>query len=168
MRSAAEAGGIVSFHRFNQASDDFRRHLAAPKPDACLPRTGVSMAFLNFSEAGFAAALRSDSVAPPAEQRLFSPLEWLVVALAQRDHLSSLRAPGRFARAAAALFGGQSERPLAGPRLEALRRVAVLARRRHGAVPASEMAAFYRAGFSVDQGAALLASIAAGNAKRSA
>jgi alkylhydroperoxidase family enzyme len=126
------------------------------------------MAYLNFSEAGFAAAARSDHAAPAAVRGLFSPIEWLVIALAERDHLSSLRAPGRFARAAAALFGGGGERPLAGARLEALRRVAVLARHRRGAVPAAEMAAFHRAGFSPDQGAALLASVAAANDRRPA
>jgi len=134
-------------------------HLAAPLADGRLLHTGVSMAYLNFSEAGFAAAARSDHAAPPAEARVFSALEWLVIALAQRDSLSSLRQPGRFARAAAALFGGAGERPLAGPRLEALRRFAVLARHRRGNVPASEVAAFHGAGFSVDQGAALIASV---------
>jgi hypothetical protein len=123
------------------------------------------MAYLNFSEAGFAAAMRSDQAAPPATSSVFSALEWLVIALAQRDHLSSLREPGRFARAAAALFGGRGERPLAGPRLEALRRVAVLARHRGGDVPAAEMAAFRRAGFSAEQGAILIASVSSANSR---
>jgi len=126
------------------------------------------MAYLNFSEAGFAAAVRSDNAAAQPEKASFSALEWLVIALAERDRPSSLRAPGRFARAAAALFGGVAERPLAGARLEALRRVAVLARHRDGNVPGAEMAAFYRAGFSTEQGAALLASVAGAKARRHA
>ena len=126
------------------------------------------MAFMNFNEAGFIAAVRSNQAAPVAESGMFSPLEWLVIALAGRDHLSSLREPGCFARAAAALFGGGNERPLAGSRLEALRRVAVLARHRRGDVPAAEMAAFHRAGFSTDQAATLLASVVGADARRPA
>ena len=57
-------------------------------------------------------------------------LEWDVVRLAQRDGLATLEAPGWLARTIGFLFGRDVNRQLADPRLEALRRYAVLLR--HG------------------------------------
>uniref|UniRef100_UPI00300F64A7 hypothetical protein n=1 Tax=Pseudomonas granadensis TaxID=1421430 RepID=UPI00300F64A7 len=58
----------------------------------------------------------------------FSALEWQVVAIAQHDRLSSLEKPGRLAVALGVIFGGEVSNPkLADQKLEALRRVSVLA-----------------------------------------
>ncbi|HEY1605120.1 MAG TPA: hypothetical protein VGF77_05940 [Allosphingosinicella sp.] len=90
----------------------------------------------------------------PAGDRL-SALEWSVVAFAGRDDLASLKAPGRIARAFAALFprsrgdddrGGEGDR-----RLEALRRITILIHRFGAAVPLAEIRRFLAAGFSMGQ-----------------
>lgn len=105
------------------------------------------MAYLNFAEPAGALApamARHDPVAPRPS---LTALEWSVVALAQRDSLSSLEKPGRIATAMAVLFGGNRDNRLADPRLEALRRLSVHAWHRGFAVPASEIDAFQEAGF---------------------
>lgn len=87
-------------------------------------------------------------------------LEWSVVALAQRDRLGSLRQASRLSVALGKVFGNGGRSPgLADPKLEALRRMAVLSWHRGFAVPVSELAAFFRAGFTADQYEAMLASI---------
>ncbi len=96
-------------------------------------------------------------------------LEWSVVALAQRDRLSSLANPSRLAVALGTVFGTRLHNPrLADPKLEALRRMAVLSWHRGFAVPATEFKAFLRAGFSAAQYETLLASISAGRSRLSA
>jgi hypothetical protein len=90
-----------------------------------------------------------------------SALEWSVVAFAQRDSLASLGEPGRFAAALGSLFGRRDRRVI-DPRLESLRRIAVLAWHRGWQVPASELRAFVKAGFSLDQYELLQTSIARG------
>jgi hypothetical protein len=97
----------------------------------------------------------------------FSGLEWSVIALAERDRIASLREPGRIAKALGAMFGTTRPGRLADERLEALRRIAVLAWRRGYAVPVSELLAFIGAGFSTDQYEMLQTSIARGRAARS-
>jgi len=92
-----------------------------------------------------------------------SALEWSVVAFARRDSLASLREPGRFATALGSLFGRRDRRAV-DPRLETLRRIAVLAWHRGWQVPTSELRAFVRAGFSLDQYELVQASIARGRA----
>lgn len=94
----------------------------------------------------------------------FSGLEWSVVALARRDRIASLREPGRIATAMRALFGTPRPGRLADGRLEALRRIAVLAWHYGYAVPVSELRAFLAAGFSKDQYEMLQASIGRGRA----
>jgi hypothetical protein len=79
-----------------------------------------------------------------------SALEWSVVAMAERDGLSSIREPGRFLSALGSVFGIRRPNRLANDRLEALRRMAILAWHHHWNVPKSEIAAFFAAGFSVD------------------
>ena len=87
-------------------------------------------------------------------------LEWSVVALARRDRLSSLTRPGRVAIALGKVFGTRRHAPhLADARLEALRRMAVLTWHRGFAVPASELRAFFQAGFSTGQYETMTASI---------
>ena len=82
--------------------------------------------------------------APPQ----FSDLEWSVVAMGERDSLASLRAPSRFWSLVSAIFGIKPANRLANDRLEALRRVSVLAWRYRWNVPQSELKAFFAAGYS--------------------
>lgn len=96
-----------------------------------------------------------------------SALEWSVVALARQDSLASLRAPGRLSTAMAVLFRQTNPR-LADPRLEALRRMAVLAWHHSFQVPASELRAFFAAGFTPGQYESMMASIVAAAARERA
>ena len=116
------------------------------------------MAYLDTRDA-FASAIPTAAAHIPAA---FERSEWEVIVLAQRDDLTSLRAPGWLSRTLSKLFGGNPDRRLASPRLEALRRLAVMAWHRGYAVPVSAMKAFKEAGFSPDQLELLLASIAQG------
>ncbi len=90
----------------------------------------------------------------------FERHEWKVVALARRDSLASLREPSRLTRLLAALFGEGINRRLANPRLEALRRFAVLAWHHGYALPVSAIKAIKEAGFTVEQVEMLLANVA--------
>ncbi len=85
---------------------------------------------------------------PPAR---LSALEWSVVATAERDGLSSIREPSRLIAALGSLFGFRRPNRLANERLEALRRIAILAWHHRWNVPKSELASFFDAGFTVDQ-----------------
>jgi hypothetical protein len=118
------------------------------------------MAYLNFSE------LQGAPVTAPADAVAaigFSALEWSVVAIAQKDRLSSLSAPGRMSVALGMLFGGDRPNPqLADAKLESLRRMAVLAWHKGYAVPTDEIHAFHAAGYSPEQYEMLLASISQG------
>lgn len=120
------------------------------------------MAYLNFSE------LQGSPVAAPADVLPvsgFSALEWQVVAIAQHDRLASLEKPGKLSVALGVIFGGESPNPkLADQKLEALRRVAVLAWHKGYALPRHEIRAFHEAGFTPDQYETLLASISQGRA----
>ena len=125
------------------------------------------MAYLNFSEAAAGPLTAVRPVAAPAERASFGPLEWQVIALARRDGPMSLRRPGRLSTALGTLFGGHKPR-LADPRLEALRRIAVLSWRRGYAVAPHEVTAFLRAGFTPDHYELLLDSIEAARLPRAA
>jgi hypothetical protein len=93
----------------------------------------------------------------------FSALEWLVIALAERDSLASIGRASRFATAIARLFERPRGAPaLANPKLEALRRFAVLTWKRGTALPDDEVGAFHAAGYSLVQRHALIASITKG------
>jgi hypothetical protein len=122
------------------------------------------MAYIDFAETPAPAA----SVAPapqhditPNEAGRLSPLEWSVVAIARRDRLASLREPGRISIAMGNLFGKGANPRLADPRLEALRRMAVLSWHHGFQVPVSAVRAFLAAGFTTDHYEAMLASISA-------
>lgn len=121
------------------------------------------MAYLDLTMPAAAAA---PTLLPPraadAVTKLFERREWEVIVLARQDGLASLREPNRFERAMAWLFGGGVNRGLADPRLEALRRLAVLAWHHGYAVPVSAIEAFKAAGFSMEQLEMVLASISAG------
>lgn len=116
------------------------------------------MAFLAFAEPGNAGYARVSAQAQadtsprafvPAEDRPnLTELERSVIGLARGDGLSTLRKPGRLSRALELLFGVRISPMLADPRLEALRRVAVLSWRRGYAIPSVEVKAFVAAGYS--------------------
>jgi hypothetical protein len=91
----------------------------------------------------------SDMIGKVVPARL-SALEWSVVALAEHDRVSSLREPGRIATALNTIFGSKSSNRLANERLEALRRVSVLAWRYRWNVAESELQRFFEAGFNAD------------------
>lgn len=132
------------------------------------------MAFIAFAEFGGAGLAQSRFAAPIApgsepicdrtttEQPRLSALEWLVVAIARRDRLSSLRTPGRMAMALGTLFGNGRNPRLADPRLEALRRIAVLSWRRGYTVPGHEVRAFLAAGYTPEQYELVVDSISKG------
>ena len=129
------------------------------------------MAYVDFSADPILAAHvdRSlpDSVAPAPTG--LTALEWSVVALAKRDRVSSLARPGRIATALGSLFGGGTTgRHLADPRLEALRRMAVLSWYRGFSVPSGELKAFLAAGFSLEQYETMLTSIGMARPRRGA
>jgi hypothetical protein len=123
------------------------------------------MAYVNFAEiqGGADGALDMYGEAPVAHRTGFSALEWQVVALAERDSLSTLHAPSRLTIALDAVFATKRINPeLANPALETLRRIAVLAWHRGFALPQSQIEAFHAAGYSEAQLETLLASIGAG------
>jgi len=87
-------------------------------------------------------------VAVPAT---LTALEWSIVAMAEKDTVSSLREPSRFVAALGSLFGIRRPNRLANDRLEALRRLAVHAWHYRWNVPESELRHFLAAGFTEDQ-----------------
>lgn len=93
---------------------------------------------------------RFQTLAGDSQARL-SALEWSVVALARNDRLSTLRIPSRVRVAMGILFAARHNPMLADPRLEALRRIAVLSWHYGFAVSGTEVDAFITAGFSSDQ-----------------
>jgi hypothetical protein len=124
------------------------------------------MAYLNFAPLQGSPTLAPDELTEaPRTQSGLTALEWQVVAIAQHDRLSSLETPGRLSMALGMLFGGHGPNPrLADPRLEALRRIAVLAWHRGYAVPRAAIRAFHEVGFTNEQYETLLASISRGRA----
>ena len=123
------------------------------------------MAYVNFAEiqGGTNGASGVYGEAPAAHRAGFTALEWQVIALAQRDGLGTLSAPGRVASALETVFGFKRTNPeLANAELETLRRVSVLAWHRGFALPQSQINAFHAAGYSEEQLETLLGSIGAG------
>jgi hypothetical protein len=88
---------------------------------------------------------------PAAAPATLTALEWSIVAMAEKDGLSSLREPGRFLSALGTVFGFRRPNRLANDRLEAIRRIAVHAWIYGWNVPDSELREFLAAGFSLDQ-----------------
>lgn len=80
----------------------------------------------------------------------FSKLEWSVIRLARIDQLWTIRAAGRLRRFWN-WFVGRGNPELANPKLEALRRMAVLTWHYGFTVPGEDIANFLSAGFSPDQ-----------------
>ena len=114
------------------------------------------MAYLALTDGGTGAIAPAGSqIFAPAALKAHSPagfsaLEWSVVMLARHDRPSSLREPGRVTRWLGRIFGEAFNRRLADPRLEALRRMAVLTWHLSYSVPKAELKAFFAAGFSPD------------------
>ncbi len=77
----------------------------------------------------------------------FTRDEWSVIDLAEKDGVWSLHGESHFARVMRLLFGIEIGRPLANPRLESLRRLAVRAWR-HKPIDRDTLAEFIAAGFS--------------------
>ena len=105
---------------------------------------------------------------PVATPVTLTALEWSVVAMAEKDGLSSLREPGRFPTALRSLFGVRRPNRLANDGLEALRRLAVHAWLYGWNVPDSELREFLAAGYSLDQYQLVQTSIANARAGRAA
>jgi hypothetical protein len=125
------------------------------------------MAYLDVREPVAATAFTFAPVADADEVTGFAHHEWDIIELARNDGRGSLREPGRLTRMFHWLFGGNIIRRLADPRLETLRRLAVLSWHDGYAVPVSAIKSFKAAGFSSAQLELLLASIAAGRSSRS-
>lgn len=106
-------------------------------------------------------AFAAPRLVPATPKPEFSALEWSVIRLAQGDRLSTLREPGRLRRFSDWLTGIESSPTLANPRLEALRRMAVLSWHFGFVVPGDEVAEFNAAGFSQDQYELMVSSIRA-------
>jgi hypothetical protein len=104
--------------------------------------------------------------APVEVAARLSALEWSIVAMAERDSVSSLREPGRFLSALQSIFGIRRVNRLANDKLEALRRVAVHAWHFRWNVPDSELQEFLSAGYSLDQYQLVQLSIAQARAGR--
>ena len=123
------------------------------------------MAYLAFAEGstGGHYAPTPDPIPAPMQEdaSALSPLEWLVVSLARRDRLSSLRAPGKLSAALGTLFGPRPNPRLADERLEALRRIAVFSWHYGYVVPGREVSRFLAAGFTPEQYETLVDSIGA-------
>jgi hypothetical protein len=121
------------------------------------------MAYMNFQKFdGEAIQAPADAVALRQARHDFTALEWSVVALAQKESLSSLKAPGRIASAIGSLFGVLRNSALADPQLEALRRMAVLAWHHGYKISLAEVSAFFAAGYAPGQYERLLESVARG------
>lgn len=116
------------------------------------------MAYLDLDNL-YAAPVACRTQRAKTEPADFSALEWSVIALAQRDTLSSLGTPGRVSRAFGSLFGRGTSSRLADPKLEGLRRAAVHARHRGFAIPMSEIHHFHSVGFSEAQMETLVTSV---------
>ena len=101
------------------------------------------------------------------ETASLSPLEWLVVAVAENDRPSSLREPGKIARTFGTLFGSSHNRALADGKLEALRRIAVRLWRQGRDYDGPDVLAFLTAGYSPAQFSLVAASIDTARTKRS-
>lgn len=113
------------------------------------------MAYIDFQDAGGALAPSASRtpkgfVKPAAQRSALSPLEWQVVSLARRDRMSSVYEAGPVTRAIRWLFGLTVSNALSDPRLEALRRIAVLSWHRGYSVAEEEVRAFVAAGFTLD------------------
>jgi hypothetical protein len=123
----------------------------------------MTMAYLDFAEAAYGASAPiafAPSRAVGREEAIgFNSREWTIIRLAREDSLSSLREESEFMDFLRLVFGFERKKPLSDPRLEALRRVAVLGWHHGYNVAVSEIKAFFAAGYSPDHFDAMLAHI---------
>lgn len=125
------------------------------------------MAYLSFAQPDLAyAPTAGPALRAMPEPARFSALEWSVVAMAEREKLSTLRSPSRMAVALGSLFGGRRNPGLADPKLEALRRLAVLTWHQGYRVAESAVRDFRAAGFTPDHYELLTGSIVAACTRR--
>lgn len=129
---------------------------------ASLPMPAWSQHALRFSQ-----VVRAPEPAAAAPTTL-TALEWSIVAMAEKDRISSLREPSRFLLALGSLFGVRRPNGLANDRLEALRRLAVHAWHYRWNVPDSELRDFVTAGYSLDHYQLVQSSIAQARSNRAA
>ncbi|MGH6780744.1 MAG: hypothetical protein ACREB5_01370 [Sphingomonadaceae bacterium] len=113
------------------------------------------MAYRAFDEwpQGHAAKPTAAHMGLAGKTAVFSALELRVIALSVNENAASLEPRSRLGGIIAALFGWKRGNPLADPRLEALRRFAVLARVLGDRLADFEHNSFVDAGFSHGQAA---------------
>jgi hypothetical protein len=127
------------------------------------------MAYLAFAETTGGDVVETalhQLIKPPVGESRLSALEWSVVAIAEKDSLATLRTPGRLSVALGMLFGERPNPRFADEKLEALRRMAVLAWHHGYVVPSWEIRAFVTAGYTIEQYETLQKSISAGRTAR--
>ena len=127
------------------------------------------MAYLNFAEHGGTAPLNfllPQAVAAREEVTEFDAREWTVVKLAREDRLSSVRPESSLGRALRFVFGVERQNELSDPKLEALRRIAVLSWHHGYNIASSALREFFEAGFSHRQYELLLKHIGTARAAR--
>jgi hypothetical protein len=116
------------------------------------------MAYLSFSPLVTENEARA---ATPADAEQFSALELRVIALAaEPESRGEIGVDGLFGRVLERFFGFRLPRPLADPRLEALRRFAVRAHHAPDDVGEEDIRALVAAGFSLGQARGLRAYLA--------
>ena len=113
------------------------------------------MAYRNFAEP-LVPAFDVESVPAAVDGVAFETFELQVIALAHMEAERRLLQPNRLGRFLKRWFGLPVAQTLANPRLEALRRFALLARKTDGRPPLAEVQDFLAAGFSTAQATALL------------
>ncbi len=135
------------------------RILARPTEGARRSEWNEKMAYLARIEPDGSDAIGIQAmVAPGAADSEFSSLEWSVIRLARIDDLWTIRPPGPVRRFWNALLG-RSNPELANPRLEALRKMAVLSWHFGFTIPGDDIGDFQSAGFSAAQYELLVTSI---------
>lgn len=131
----------------------------------------MTMAYMDFARSDTIPAVSASrplffapSLAVEPEQPLaigFEAREWSVVRLAREDGLSSIRPETDLGRVLRLIFGIKRRNPLSSPRLEALRRMAVLSWHHGYNVSSQDIGDFMGAGYSQDQYEELLKHIGA-------
>lgn len=116
------------------------------------------MAYLAPIEAGNSGPVALPALAAEANATGFSPLEWSIIRLAQKDRLWTIR-PATRLRGWINWTIGRGNPQLANERLEALRRISVLSWHYGFTVPGDDVADFLSAGFSADQYELLVSSV---------
>lgn len=115
------------------------------------------LAFAEFGNAGYARVtapvetVASNAPVMPVleeDRPMLTELERSVIGIARRDGLSTLRSPGRLARGLGVVFGVRISPQLADPKLEALRRIAVLSWKRGYSIASAEVKAFLASGYT--------------------